>query len=295
MTEGLTFRSFSPAADRAAVASLWQAALAPVWPPLPGAIAILTDGVLAVGDGRPAGFAAVDIAGSIPLLLVHPAHQRRGIGTALAGAALRRLHAAGATKATAGSGGTSTIWPGVPLDLPAATRFFAARGWDTRHDTLDLVTDLHGYQPPARAYDGAAQAGVTIRQGTESDAGAVLAFETAFFPRWTRWFQHGDQNALIAWDSEGSIAGTLLFSGPGADIVFGPMLGPDAGSIGCVGVAPRQQGHGVGTAMVARASEILRDSGTRTCHISWTTRESFYTRAGYQPWRRYRMFYRAIP
>jgi len=39
----------------------------------------------------------------------------------------------------------------------------------------------------------------------------------------------------------------------------------------------------------------LRDSGTGICHISWTSRESFYTRAGYQPWRRYRMFRRAIP
>jgi ribosomal protein S18 acetylase RimI-like enzyme len=57
-------------------------------------------------------------------------------------------------------------------------------------------------------------------------------------------------------------------------------LGPDTGTIGCVGVAPHRQERGVGTAMAACASEILRDSGTRTCHISWTARESFYTHAG---------------
>ncbi len=256
MTEGWTFRSFDRAEDTAAVSSLWQAALEPAWPLLPGAIAILSDGVLAVESGRPVGFVAVDIAGS---------------------------------------GGTGSIWPGVPLDLPAAAGFFAACGWDARQDTLDLVADLRGYRPPARAYDGPARSGVTIRQGTESNSGAVLAFETAVFPRWTRWFQAGDQNVLIAWDSEAGIAGTLLFSGPDADTVFGPMLGPDAGTIGCVGVAPRRQERGIGTAMVARASEILRDSGTRACHISWTARESFYTHAGYHPWRRYRMFRRAIP
>jgi ribosomal protein S18 acetylase RimI-like enzyme len=295
MTEGWTFRSFGSAEDRAAVASLWQAALEPAWPLLPGAIALLSDGVLAVESGRPVGFVAVDMAGSIPLLLVHPANQRRGIGSALVDAALRRLGAAGVTEVAAGSGGTGSIWPGVPLNLPAAAGFFAARGWDARHDTLDLVADLRGYQPPPRAYDGAARSGVTIRQGTESDADAVVAFETAVFPRWTRWFQSGGQNVLIACDSEAGIAGTLLFSGPGADIVFGPVLGPNAGTIGCVGVAPHRQGRGVGTAMVARASEILRDSGTRICHISWTARESFYTHARYQPWRRYRMFHRAIP
>ncbi len=33
------------------------------------------------------------------------------------------------------------------------------------------------------------------------------------------------------------------------------MLGPQAGTIGCVGVAPNLQGRGIGTAMVARASD----------------------------------------
>jgi predicted N-acetyltransferase YhbS len=68
------------------------------------------------------------------------------------------------------------------------------------------------------------------------------------------------------------------------------MLGPAAGTIGCVGVAPPWEGRGIGTALVVRASELLRDAGTGICHISWTTRESFYRRAGYQPWRRYAMF-----
>jgi predicted N-acetyltransferase YhbS len=67
------------------------------------------------------------------------------------------------------------------------------------------------------------------------------------------------------------------------------MLGP-AATIGCVGVAPAVQGRGIGTALVVRASEILRDAGVRNCHIGWTTRESFYRRAGYRPWRRYAMF-----
>jgi predicted N-acetyltransferase YhbS len=68
------------------------------------------------------------------------------------------------------------------------------------------------------------------------------------------------------------------------------MLGPAVGAIGCVGVAPPRQGEGIGTALVVRASEVFRNAGTRNCHIGWTTRESFYCRVGYQPWRRYAMF-----
>lgn len=80
---------------------------------------------------------------------------------------------------------------------------------------------------------------------------------------------------LFARVSAGNIAGTLLLHGPGAKTVFAPMLGPASGIIGCVGVAPPRQGQGIGTALVVRASEILRDAGTRNCHIGWTVRETF--------------------
>lgn len=89
---------------------------------------------------------------------------------------------------------------------------------------------------------------------------------------------------LAARDDAGRIAGTLLIDGPGTGSVLAPILGA-AGTIGCVGVAAPRQGQGIGADLVARASEILRDAGTRNCHIGWTTRESFY-----QPWRSYATF-----
>jgi beta-N-acetylhexosaminidase len=230
------------------------------------------------------------MAGSIPLILVHPAHQRRGIGTGLLAAALDGLRAGGATEVTAASGGDGYIWPGVPHDLPAGIRFFASRGWSRRQDTLDLVADLAGYHPPAAAGQRAASAGISLATAASADAASVLEFEAANFPSWVRWFGAGDRGVLIARDGSGNIAGTLLFEGPGADTVLAPMLGPAAGVIGCVGVAPDWQGRGIGTALVTRASQLLGQAGTRTCHIGWTIRESFYRRAGYQPWRRYAMF-----
>ncbi len=76
----------------------------------------------------------------------------------------------------------------MPLDLPAAGRFFAARGWHAGHDTLDLVADLRDYRPPAAA-ERASRAGVTIVPAAAAGLAAVLAFETATFPGWTRWFR----------------------------------------------------------------------------------------------------------
>ena len=156
----------------------------------------------------------------------------------------------------------------------------------------DLVADLGRYHPPATAGQRAARAGIILATAASADAGGVLAFEAATFPSWVRWFGTGDRDVLIVRDGSGDIAGTLLFHGPDADTVFAPMLGPAAGVIGCVGVAPDRQGRGIGTALVTRASQLLSQAGTRACHIGWTTRESFYRRAGYQPWRRYAMFSR---
>jgi predicted N-acetyltransferase YhbS len=191
---------------------------------------------------------------------------------------------------TACSGGAAYIWPGVPRDLPAAVGFFASRGWRHTHDTLDLVTDLAGYRPPLGA-GLAAGTGITISQATGADLAAVRAFETAAFPSWAPWFADArPEHVLLARTRSGAIAGTLLLEGPGADTVFAPMLGPATGTIGCVGVAPPLHGQGIGTALVVRASQLLSQAGVRACHIGWTTRESFYRRAGYRPWRRYAMY-----
>lgn len=283
-------RPWTAGADEMVVERLWQAAMPPSWPVLRAGIAQLGEGLVAEAGSDPVGFAAVDMAGSIPLILVDPACQRRGIGTSLLAAALERLQAGGVLSVTAASGGGSYIWPGVPEDLPAAVQFFGSRGWRRSHDTLDLVTDLAAYRPPPGARERAASMGITVTRATGADLADVLAFEAAAFPSWLRWFSAADEDVLLARDSARNIAGTLLLDGPGADTVFAPMLGPAAGTISCVGVAAPVQGRGIGTALVAGASEILRDAGTRNCHIGWTTRESFYRRAGYRPWRRYAMF-----
>lgn len=283
-------RAFDPTAERECVAALWRAAMPPSWPLLPAGVASLGQGLIADAAHLPVGFAAVDMAGSVPLIVVDPRWQRCGIGTRLLAAALEQVRAGGVAEVTAASGGgAASIWPGVPQDLPAAVAFFASRGWRHSHDTLDLTADLTRYRPPPGAYARAATRGITIARAADADMTNVLAFEAAAFPHWTRWFSR-PEGILIAWDRRGNIAGTLLLDGPDADTVFAPMLGPAAGTIGCVGVAPPWEGHGIGTALVVRASELLREAGAGNCHIGWTTRESFYRHAGYRPWRRYAMF-----
>jgi GNAT superfamily N-acetyltransferase len=294
MGSEVRLRALDPGPDRPLLERLWGRALGPVWPLLPGALDIVRDGIVAQGHrggrtGQALGMVAVDPAGSIPLLLVDPAVQRRGIGTRLLEAGLERLRALGAGTAGLGSGGDDYIWPGVPDDLPAAAAFFAARGWRFDHTVIDLTADLKGYEAPAGVGERPGRAGVSLQVMADRDRAEVLAFEAATFPDWVVWFERLDASVLVARDRADGVVGTLLFSGPPGATIYEPLLGRDAGTIGCVGVAAAAREAGVGSAMVARASELLRDAGTRHCHISWTQRERFYTRLGYLPWRRYHM------
>jgi beta-N-acetylhexosaminidase len=300
---GWRLRPLDPATDRPGIERLWRAALAPAWPLLPDAADLLDAGLVAEADRRIVGLAAIHPKGSLRLIMVDPAHQRRGIGSALHAAALQSLRDAGATEVAAGSGAAEHIWPGVPTDLPAAAPFFTRHGWaGGDRETIDLTLDLRGYLPPPGTYDRPELTDVEIVTARDREtAEAARAFDARYFPSWSWWFTLATENAespdriLAARHRRtGEILGTLLYAGPDAPCVFRALLGPANGTIGCVGVAPHLHGRGVGSALVARASELLRDAGTRVCHIGWTAREAFYARLGYRTWRRYRMFRKTI-
>jgi len=299
MPDAVRLRDLDPSADRVALERLWVAAIGSVWPVLPAGLDFVRTGVVAEAAGEPVGVVAVEAGdngkGGVQLLLVDPAVRRRGIGTRLLEAGVERLEALGVTTVVLGSGGHDYLWPGVPEDLPGAAGFFAARGWRFEYRVVDLVADLRGYQAPPGTLERAERAGVTIEVQAGPDPGVeALAFEAVNFPDWLRSFQRATSPVLVARDPRGAIVGALLFRGPPDATIFTPMLGADAGTIGCVGVAAAARGAGVGSAMVARASELLGDAGTGVCHISWTEREWFYRRVGYLPWRRYRMARRPV-
>ena len=248
-------RTYRPAADGPWVEELWAAAMPPAWPVLRAGIAALTEGLAAESSAGPVGFVAVDRAGSIPLILVQPRMQRRGVGTQLLAEATDMLRASEVTRAHAGSGGSSYIWPGVPHDIPGAVAFFAARGWQHSHDVVDMIADLGTYQPPDLTGQRSAQLQISLTPASPADTDAVLAFENANFPSWVRWFQPTGEHILTARGANADIAGTLLFDGPGADTVFASMLGPAVGTIGCVGrrtaAARTRDRHSTSSARIA--------------------------------------------
>src|SRR5439155_24300456 len=124
-------------------------------------------------------------------------------------------------------------------------------------------------------------------------------------PDWLGAFQTlvdiGDlHHLLVARDPAGrAIIGALILYAPGsppgrADGFWKAILGDPLGEIGCVGVAAALHGQGIGSALVVRASAILKQRGVASVHIGWVYRVNFYGRLGYPAWREFDMSWRKL-
>jgi ribosomal protein S18 acetylase RimI-like enzyme len=251
-------------------------------------------------DGRALGLALYERTpekGSLRAIVVHPDFRRRGVGTTLMRHAMRSLRWQGhgtyrvwpAPPHILLGGGYHYIWPGVPEDLADSKGFFdAVLGWPFSEPCYDMTMSLDGFSPPTGCYNRAATAGVTFRSAALDDMPAVLAFEEREFPNWVRYVrEHAPEDMVIGVDREGAIVASLLFDMP--PILWSRLLGDDAAEIGAVGVAESRRNLGLGTALVARACEILRDRGVEVAVLRWLYRVSFYRRVGFTVWKQYLM------
>lgn len=313
-------RPYQPDADEAAVFALWQATF-PTWPLTRDVFHHVTVGVAAyrAGDhdvaddgGAIRGFVATQVdGGALPSsvghlgpLFVAAESRRQGIGRALHDTALRRLHARGARRVQLG-GGQDYLWPGIPTDVPEALPFFRAHGWPDDETTYDLAQDLRDFAAPSSVYRRVAEQGIRLETATVADEDAVLAFEEHEFPSWTASYRAacalgGHDDILLARDRDRRIIGTVAMSSPRShpalmSVRWKTLLGEDAGAIGVVGVASAERGRDIAHALVARASEIVRERGAGLCYIGWTWMIGLYGDLGYRVWREYRMARRDLP
>ena len=241
--------------------------------------------------------------GHLLALLVAPHWQRKGLGRALHERALSHLQEAQVDSIQLG-GRSPRFWCGVPENLPNALAFFQAYGWEFTETVYDLTQDLSQYTTPPAIYQRMETEQVTLNPASQADISEVLTFEAREFPNWLSHYERlatlGEyRDILTARDQKtGQVVGTLLMSTPQAhaertDLVWRVLLGADAGSMGAVGVAEAEQGRGIGIALVARASDLLKERDVRNCYIDWVVITDFYARVGYKKWRAFQMSERA--
>jgi ribosomal protein S18 acetylase RimI-like enzyme len=316
----IQIRPYEPERDEPQAYALWQRTLAIEWPLSQAAFRHKTvdsevyrpdDHLIAeAGDGV-VGFVGTQTRtipgeprprGELMVVMVDPTLQRRGVGRALLEQALTSLRERGVEQVQLGAGGLSYFWAGTPTNLPGAWPFFEACGWTETERSFDLVRELGDYATPTWVYERTQRAGLRITTAEEADLPAILAFEAAHFPRWLVYFErvaaHGAASDIVlAKDAAGQIVGTSYVmdfrSNWQQGLVWQQLLGDDIGGIGPLGVAEAMRGRGIGLALAARVTELLKSRGIATSYIGYTWLVDWYGNLGYRVWREYRMSWKS--
>ena len=235
------------------------------------------------------GAIAFDESGAISYVIVDPSWRRQGIGRALHDAAVRHF----ATPPQWHLGGQRSIWPGAPTDLPDAEPFFERLGWVMGHTVVDMSMRASDFRADPEHAARAAAAGVHFERASQDDGDDVIAYESREHPIWVPYFRSrfpaDPASVLVARDRAGAVVGALLLNlPPRYRGRWSRILGEDMAEIGCVGVAAASNQQGIGTALVAEATQLVKDAGAPVAFLAWTSRVTFYGRLGYTVWREYR-------
>lgn len=273
------------------------------------------------GDRRVRGFCVAKVAreplgadgllqdrGWISMIAVHPAVQRRGVGTALLRKAEEFLRGRGRPRAILGSD-PGHFFPGVPVETEPtdhpALAFFAAAGYRFRGDAYDLRRSLGAYRTPSRVNTvAAAQADLDVRPLRKGEETTLLSFLDAVFPG--RW-RYTLARFLAAGGAIGDVMGVVRNrSVLGFAHLFHPAsrwIGPSiawvrnraqAGGLGPMGLAPALRGRGLGLVLLDRSVRHLARLGVEDMVIDWTVLLDFYGQLGFSSWKHYRHGERAL-
>lgn len=314
-------REYDPLRDYGKVRDLWAAALPAryalaeraAWPRLVGRDTLRTGDGWVVESGRrligwglaeiDRGAIGPDPSGSVQALLVHPDHQREGIGTALAEKIEKRIRAEGGTTVRPG-GGMWRFWTGIPEDLPGARAFFERRGYAQNYEAVDLFGPLSAGDGSAGGEAVLAEAGVTAAPVTADRVGEVYDLLTREAPSWRRSYlmlvAAGDAGNVLYFSKGSEGVGCIQTYTPGSrlrgpNLAWEGHLGSNLGGFGAVLIAKAWRGRGLGAALCQAAAAHIRARGAAGCFIDWTNdalADRLYAKVGTSVWMRFGMYAR---
>ncbi|TWF82477.1 mycothiol synthase [Pseudonocardia hierapolitana] len=251
------------------------------------------------GDGRAVAYQVVRLRAGPPPeprlhvdAAVHPAHRRRGIGTALTAAARRRADELGAAVVTRLAESASDA-----IALAECAGMRPARWWSEL--LRDLAVPVEPLPPPA---------GITVvglgppYEAARWDEPLRLAHNSAFAGHWgsaavgpTAWAHHrtGTRafrpgNSAVALTGDGSIAGYVLSYEFPADTARN---GARDLYVGTVGTLPAHRGRGIAGALLAHVLQGAAAQGYATASLTVDAENptgalGVYDRAGFRLHRR---------
>lgn len=235
--------------------------------------------------------------GGIGAVCVHPAFQKRGIGSELLKRAENFLRENGSPLTLLYY--PHHLLPGIPAQHEAERRWFEGRGNGGWRESADLVRELADFEVPERVQRALAEnPSVEMRPAREDESAQIIDFVAREFPGGWNYstrahFARGakasdiiiavEQGEVIGfchtadWNSNWLLPSTYWF----------PLLGEKFGGLGPVGLGKAQRKRGLGLALTAMSVADLKKRGVEKMGIDWTNLIAFYEQLGFQVWKRY--------
>ncbi|KAF3348083.1 acetyltransferase [Verticillium dahliae] len=191
-----------------------------------------------------------NLLGSLALLLVHPDHRRRGIGTALHDVALAQLRRTPGVEALLLGSAFPRLLAGVPIDA-GSKDWFAERGWrdsGPASEVSDWTVSFDGAPP----HSSPVVPGLDFRPCDEGDLGRVVAFAEQGDGgiRQGKRSGYGEQfsrlegtthveDVMVGYQGRDVVAAAVLYvprdgSPAAGDVPWARTLGEDVGGLTCV-------------------------------------------------------------
>lgn len=291
--------------DKDSIYQLWESVLGNIWPiekqNFDDVVFSQNSKNFIVKKGSAIiGHLSIQINGenaTIVNILVNKLHQKKGIGSKLIDFATIELKLKDIKNISLGSGGYSYFWPGVPNNLLSATKFFEKLGWQYSETNVDMIMKLKEYRTPDSVIEKVNNLGLTFELAKKEQIKDILDFEQENFSHWYKYFSSTVENnklddILITKSSQGKILGSVLIDRDKK--VWNRLLGNKIGALGALGVLESARNQGVGLALAAQGTEILKAHGVDICYLGWTWLINWYRKLGYEVWCEYQMSTKSI-
>ena len=216
--------------------------------------------------------------GWIPFFFVHPEFHNQGIGTRLLEEVITFFHSASRKNIYFASYAPNYILPGIDEKAyPAAFKFLQKQGFEQLYSPVAMDRNLVNYEYPQevrKLRQKRLKENYTFSQAADGDLYEVIQFANQVFnPDWGRAIREGvlqglPMERIIVARKERKVVGFCIYGGyEGIPERFGPF-----------GVAPDQQGKGLGKILLHEALQSMRSEGLHGAWFLWTGEK---TAAGY--------------
>ncbi len=255
---------------------------------------------LAETDGRPVGFALTCSpgheylhappagVGRVSGLGVLPEYRRSGIGSALLERALGFLKGRGCGRVIFAA--HEYYVAGIDRDAYSeGLAFLSARGFAEAGEAIAMGRRLYELEWPTEVRETEERLrgeGVEVRAMQSGDGDDLMDFFSAEFPSWSAFFsrKRADDDPLD----------DIVIARAGSAVI-GYCQRLEADHVGPFGVAEAWRSRGVGSVMLYRLLERMRQKGYRFAWFGETGRaRPYYERAGFEVTRRYAIMVRKM-